>query len=92
MAKLMTEIEIDNTDVNKVAVATTVSGDKLTGTVLENKQVFDRYPDMIVSHFNDLCVYVGELSPAGDGALDYTTTEITNICSTLNCSQGDITM
>lgn len=92
MAKAMTDIAIDSTDVNNVAVATTVAGDKLTGTVLQNKQVFDTYPDMIVSHFNDLCDYIEEQSPTGDAALSYTPAEITTITSALGCSEADITM
>lgn len=88
----MSEIIIADTDVNQVAVHTTVSGDKLTGTVLENKQVFDNYPDMIVDHFNDLCEYVNEQSPSGDTALSYSTAEVTTICSALGCTASSITM
>lgn len=92
MAKAMSEIVIDSTDVNNSSVATTVPGDKLTGTVLENKQVFDRYPEMIKDHFNDLCDYVGEQAPVGDAALSYTATEITTICSVLECTEASITI
>lgn len=92
MAKAMSEIVIDSTDVNNSSVATTVAGDKLTGTVLENKQVFDRYPDMIKDHFNDLCDYIDEQAPTGDAALSYTATEITNICAALDCTEASITM
>lgn len=92
MAKQMTDIQIDETDINAVAIAITISGDRLTGTVLENKQVFDAYPDMIVDHFNDLCDYVSEQTPEGDAGLQYTSTEIANICAVLRCSESDITM
>ena len=30
----------------------------LRGSATQNKQVFDKYCDMIVEHFNDLCDYV----------------------------------
>ena len=92
MAKAMSEIIIDSTDINNSSVATTVTGDKLTGTVLENKQVFDRYPEMIAEHFNDLCDYINEQAPTGDAALSYTTTEISNICTALGCTESEITM
>ena len=48
------DIPIDQTDKDAVSVHTAVSGDRLTGTVLQNKQVFDAYPDMIVTHFNSV--------------------------------------
>ena len=92
MAKAMSEIVIDSTDVNNSSVATTVPGDKLTGTVLENKQVFDRYPEMIKDHFNDLCDYINEQAPTGDAALSYTALEISYICTTLGCTEASITM
>ena len=92
MAKAMSEIIIDSTDISNSSVATTVTGDKLTGTVLENKQVFDRYPEMIAEHFNDLCDYINEQAPTGDAALSYTTTEISNICTALGCAESEITM
>lgn len=69
-----------------------VQGDALTGTVLQNKQRFDLYPDLIVSKFNALCDYVGEQSPSGDSALDYTQTEINSICTILGCTESSITM
>ena len=92
MAKAMSEIVIDSTDINNSSVATTVPGDKLTGTVLENKQVFDRYPEMIKDHFNDLCDYIDEQAPTGDAALSYTALEISYICTTLGCTEASITM
>ena len=88
----MSEIIIDSTDINNSSVATTVAGDKLTGTVLENKQVFDRYPEMIAEHFNDLCDYINEQTPTGDAALSYTAIEISNICTALSCTESEITM
>ena len=93
MAKPMSAITIDTTtDVQAVAIEYTVTGDRLTGTVLQNKQKFDAYPDMIVSHFNDLCDYINEQAPTGDAALAYTNTEITTICSTLGCTESSITI
>lgn len=86
------DIPIDQTDKDAVSVHTAVSGDRLTGTALQNKQVFDAYPDMIVTHFNDLCDYVGGQMPSGDVGLTYTSTEIAFICTTLDCTEADITL
>ena len=82
--------KIVSSDINPVAVSTAVSGDKLSGTVLQNKQVFDAFPNMIVTKFNNLCEYVGTQAPSGDAALSYTAGEITNICNALGCTQADI--
>ena len=93
MAKQMSAIKIDTTtDVQAVALAYTVAGDRLTGTVLQNKQKFDAYPDMIVSHFNDLCDYVNEQTPTGDAGLNYSASEISTITSTLGCTEASITL
>ena len=86
------DIKIDSTDIDSVAVATTVTSDRLSGTVLQNKQVFDAYPDLISDHFNDLCDYIQTVSPEGDCGLEYTATEITFICDTLGCTEADITL
>lgn len=93
MAKPMSQITIDTTtDVQAVAVEYTVVGDRLSGTVLQNKQVFDAYPDMIVGHFNDLCEYVNTQAPTGDAALSYTPAEISTICAALGCTEASITL
>lgn len=84
--------KIKQTDIDAVAVSVAVTGDRLVGTVLENKQVFDAYPGMITTKFNDLCEYVGTQTPSGDAGLTYTQTEITFICSTLNCTEASITL
>lgn len=86
------DIRIDQTDKDSVSVHTAVSGDRLTGTVLQNKQVFDAYPDMIVEHFNDLCDYISSYMPSGDVGLSYTATEIAFICSVLGCTESDISL
>ena len=86
------DIKIDSTDIDSVAVATTVTSDRLSGTVLQNKQVFDAYPDLIVGKFNDLCDYVGTQTPSGDAGLTYTATEISNICTALGCTEASITL
>lgn len=86
------DIKIDSTDIDAVAVATTVTSDRLSGTVLQNKQVFDRYPAMIVTHFNDLCDYVNAQTPEGDAGLSYTATEIAFICDVLDCTESQITL
>lgn len=84
--------KINQTDIDAVAVHTTVASDRLSGTVLQNKQVFDAYPDMIVTKFNNLCDYVGGQVPSGDCGLSYTATEIAFICSVLGCTEADITL
>ena len=38
-----------------------VQGDRLTGTVQQNKAVFDKLPEVIVYHFNVLVEEVAEL-------------------------------
>jgi hypothetical protein len=82
------DIKIKQPDINSVAVSTTVAGDRLIGTVLQNKQVFDAFPQMIATHFNSLCDYI-ESNAAG---LDYSTAEIAYICSALGCTETEITM
>ena len=92
MAKAMTEIQIDQTDIDIVAVHTAVTGDRLSGTVLQNKEVFDRFPQMVANHFNDLCDYVNEQTPSGDAGLSYTQTEIAVFTSALSCTEADLTL
>lgn len=92
MAKAMTDIIIDQTDINAVAVSVAVVGDKLSGTVLQNKEVFDAYPEMVKDHFNDLCDYVNEQTPTGDAGLYYTAMEISYICTALGCTEASITL
>ena len=92
MAKAMTDIIIDQTDIDAVAVSTSVSGDRLTGTVLQNKQVFDAYPAMVKDHFNDLCEYVNTQTPTGDAGLSYTQTEIAVFTNALSCTEADLTL
>lgn len=83
--------KITSSDVNAVHVEG-VQGNALTGSVLENKQVFDKYPDMIVKKFNSLCDYVGTQTPTGDVAINYTSTEINRICTILGCIEAEISM
>ena len=92
MAKPMAEIKIDSTDIDAVAVHVKVTGDRLTGTVLDNKRVFDDFPQMVANHLNDLCDYVNEQTPEGDAGLSYTPTEIAFICDALNCTESQITL
>jgi hypothetical protein len=80
------DIPITTAEVNSVAVHTAVEGDRLVGTVLENKQVFDAYPDLIKTHFNALCEYLN-----GDNGLDYDASEIAYITSVLGCTEASIT-
>lgn len=92
MARPMSEIQIDQTDIDAVAVSVAVNSDRLSGTVLQNKQVFDAFPQMVADHFNDLCDYVSEQMPSGDVGLTYTATEIAYLCSALGCTEADITL
>lgn len=64
----------------------------LKGTPLQNKQVFDAYPDLITGKFNNLCDYIGTQTPSGDAGLTYTATEIATICNALDCTESSITM
>ena len=86
------DIKIDSTDIDSVAVATTVTSDRLSGTVLQNKQVFDAFPSMIVTHFNDLCDYINTQTPEGDAGLSYTSTEVAFICNVLDCTESQISL
>jgi hypothetical protein len=82
------DIKIKQSDIDSVAISVVVTSDRLSGTVLENKRVFDAFPQMIAEHFNDLCDYVG----SGDAGLTYTASEIAAICSALDCTETEITM
>ncbi len=84
--------KIIQTDIDAVAVSEVISGDRLSGTVLQHKQVFDAYPGMIVIKFNNLVDYIGTQSPSGDAALGYTVTEIAFITTALGCTEADITL
>ena len=86
------DIPITQTHKDNVSVHTQVTGDRLVGTVLQNKQIFDAYPDLIVDHFNDLCDYIGSYMPTGDTGISYTSSEISYICTTLGCTEASITL
>lgn len=88
----MTDIKINQTDIDDVAVHVSVTGDRLSGTVLQNKEVFDKFPQMVADHFNDLCDYIETISPEGDAGLSYTATEIAFMCGILGCAESDITL
>lgn len=83
--------KIAQSDINAVHVEG-VQGEALTGSVTENKRVFDKYPDMIARKFNDLVGYIGTIEPSGDTALNYSSSEVYNICKALGCSEGEITL
>ena len=69
------------------------ASDILSGTVAQNKETFDKYPDLIKSKLNDFIEYVGTHSQtAGDAGLSYTLEEISTICTALGCTEADITM
>lgn len=51
-----TTYKITTADVQAVHVE--AQPDVLQGTAQQNKKVFDKYSDMIVSHFNGLCDFV----------------------------------
>lgn len=86
----MDAYKITSGEVNNVHVE--AQGTRLTGTVLQNKQVFDKYPDLIKNKFNNLCDYIDSYMPSGDIGMDYTNTEIAFICSALGCTEASITL
>ena len=86
----MDAYKITSGEVNNVHVD--AQGTRLTGTVLQNKQVFDKYPDLIKNKFNNLCDYIDSYMPSGDIGMDYTNTEIAFICATLGCTEASITL
>lgn len=51
-----TDYKITSADVQAVHVEAQPT--ILRGSATQNKQVFDKYSDMIVDHFNDLCDFV----------------------------------
>ena len=51
-----TDYKITTADVQEVHVEAQPT--ILRGSATQNKQVFDKYSDMIVEHFNDLCDFV----------------------------------
>ena len=51
-----TDYKISSADVNGVHVEAQPT--ILSGSASDNKKVFDKYSDMIVEHFNDLCDFV----------------------------------
>ena len=53
---IATDYKISSADVNGVHVEAQPT--ILNGSATQNKQVFDRYSDMIVTHFNGLCDYI----------------------------------
>ena len=53
---IATDYKISSADVNGVDVEAQPT--ILNGSATQNKQVFDRYSDMIVTHFNGLCDYI----------------------------------
>lgn len=60
-----TDYKITNANVQVVHVEAQPT--VLRGSAAQNKQVFDKYSDMIVTHFNGLCDYVdANISPSVD--------------------------
>lgn len=53
---IATDYKISSADVSAVHVEAQPT--ILKGSATQNKQVFDKYSDMIVSHFNDLCDFI----------------------------------
>ena len=51
-----TDYKISSADVAAVNVESQPT--ILRGSAIQNKQVFDKYSDMIVSHHNDLCDFL----------------------------------
>lgn len=53
---IATDFKISSADVSAVHVEAQPT--ILQGSATQNKQVFDKYSDMIVDHFNDLCDFI----------------------------------
>ena len=53
---IATDYKISSADVSAVHVEAQPT--ILHGSPTQNKQVFDKYSDMIVDHFNDLCDFI----------------------------------
>lgn len=51
-----TDYKITSADISAVHVEAQPT--ILRGSAMQNKQVFDKYSDMIVSHLNDLCDFI----------------------------------
>jgi hypothetical protein len=51
-----TDYKISSADISAVHVEAQPT--VLRGSATQNKQVFDKYSDMIVDHFNDLCDFI----------------------------------
>lgn len=51
-----TDYKISSADVQGVHVEAQPT--VLRGSATQNKQVFDKYSDLIVDHFNDLCDFI----------------------------------
>lgn len=51
-----TDFKISSADIAGVNVESQPT--ILRGSATQNKQVFDKYSDMIVNHFNDLCDFI----------------------------------
>lgn len=57
-----TDYKITSADVSAVHVEAQPT--VLRGSATQNKQVFDKYSDMITSHFNDLCDFISSNTSA----------------------------
>lgn len=89
----LSDYKVSSTDISQNAIQYAVASDRLTGTVLENKQVFDAFPSIIAQRHNELIdEYLAQSFPEGDCGLDYTSTEINYIATVLGCSEADITL
>ena len=53
---IATDFKISSADVSAVHVEAQPT--ILQGSPTQNKKVFDKYSDMIVEHFNDLCDFI----------------------------------
>ena len=53
---IATDYKISDADVSAVHVEAQPT--ILRGNATQNKQVFDKYSDMITEHFNDLCDFI----------------------------------
>ena len=89
----LTDYKVSTADIQSNAIQYTISSDRLSGTVLQNKQTFDKLPLIVAQRHNELIDnYIASYLPTGDVGLDYTATEITFITTTLGCTEASITL
>lgn len=81
------------TDAERTANYVGSAPDKLSGTVAQNKNIFDKYADLIRTKFDNFVEYVGtHVTTEGDAALDIDAVSVASLCTALECNPSDIEM